>query len=52
MPVRGLPQPNRPTLTPRNPNWAHAGTVSLFEREGFVIVGRPSEKYVVMQREV
>jgi len=26
--------------------------VSLFEREGFVIVGRPSEKYVVMQREV
>src|SRR5262245_54079835 len=24
----------------------------LFEREGFVIVGRPSEKYVVMQREV
>jgi len=41
-----------PTLTPHNPNWAHAGTVSLFEREGFVIVGRPSEKYVVMQREV
>jgi hypothetical protein len=25
--------------------------VSLFEREGFIIVGRPSEKYVVMQRE-
>jgi hypothetical protein len=42
----------RPTLTPRNPNWAHAGTVSLFERAGFVIVGRPSEKYVVMRREV
>jgi hypothetical protein len=41
-----------PTLTPRNPNWAHAGTVSLFEREGFGIVGRPSKKYVVMQREV
>jgi hypothetical protein len=41
-----------PTLTPRNPNWTHAGTVSLFEREGFVMVGRPSEKYVVMQREV
>jgi len=41
-----------PTLTPRDPNWAHAGTVSLFEREGFVIVGRPSEKYVVMQCEV
>jgi GNAT superfamily N-acetyltransferase len=40
-----------PTLTPRNPNWAHAGTVSLFEREGFRIVGRPSKKYVVMQRE-
>jgi hypothetical protein len=28
------------------------GTVSLFEREGLDIVGRPSEKYVVMQREV
>jgi ribosomal protein S18 acetylase RimI-like enzyme len=41
-----------PTLTPRNPNWAHAGTMSLFEREGFVVVRRPSEKYVVMQREV
>jgi hypothetical protein len=41
-----------PTLTPRNPNWAHAGTVSLFEGEGFAIVGRPSEKYVVVQREV
>jgi hypothetical protein len=23
----------------------------LFEREGFIVVGRPSEKYVVMQRE-
>src|SRR5215510_443075 len=41
-----------PTLTPRDANWAHAGTVSLFEREGFGIVGWPSEKYVVMQREV
>ena len=41
-----------PTLTPRDPNWAHAGAVSLFEREGFIIVGRPSGKYVVMQREV
>jgi hypothetical protein len=41
-----------PTLTPRDPNWAHAGAVSLFEREGFVIVGRPSKKYVVMRREV
>jgi GNAT superfamily N-acetyltransferase len=40
-----------PTLTPLNPNWAHSGTVSLFEREGFAIVSRPSEKYVVMQRE-
>jgi ribosomal protein S18 acetylase RimI-like enzyme len=38
-----------PTLTPHNPNWAHAGTVSLFEREGFTIVDRPSKKYVVMQ---
>jgi GNAT superfamily N-acetyltransferase len=41
-----------PTLTPHNPNWTHAGTMSLFEREGFAIVARPSEKYVVMQREV
>lgn len=39
------------TLTPRDPNWAHAGTVSLFAREGFAIIDRPSEKYVVMQRE-
>ena len=31
---------------------SHGNVVSLFEREGFVIVGRPSEKYVVMQREV
>jgi hypothetical protein len=41
-----------PTLTPRNPSWAHAGTVALFERERFRIVARPSEKYVVMKREV
>jgi hypothetical protein len=41
-----------PTLIPNNPNWAHAGTVSLFEREGFALVSRPSKKYVVMQREV
>jgi hypothetical protein len=41
-----------PTLTPHNPSWAHAGTVSLFEREGFGIVARPSKKYVVMQRKV
>jgi hypothetical protein len=39
-------------MTQREPNCAHAGGVSLFEREGFVIVGRPSEKNVVMQREV
>ena len=41
-----------PTLTPKNPNWTHAGTVSLYERAGFVIVDRPSKKYVVMQRMV
>ena len=41
-----------PTLTPGNPNWEHAGTVSLFQRAGFVIVAQPSEKYVVMQQEV
>src|SRR5215471_17879121 len=38
-----------PTLTPHDSNWAHAGTVSLFEGEGFCVVGWPSEKYVVMQ---
>ena len=38
-----------PTLTPQDSNWAHAGTVSLFEREAFRVVERPSEKYVVMQ---
>jgi hypothetical protein len=41
-----------PTLIPHNPNWAHAGTVALFERAGFTVVARPSAKYVVMQREV
>jgi len=41
-----------PTLTPHDSNWTHAGTVSLFEGEGFRVVGRPSEKYVVMQRAV
>jgi GNAT superfamily N-acetyltransferase len=41
-----------PTLTPGDGNWAHAGTVPLFEREGFSVVGRPSERYVVMQRNV
>ena len=38
-----------PTLTPHDSNWTHAGTVSLFEGEGFRVVGRSSEKYVVMQ---
>jgi GNAT superfamily N-acetyltransferase len=41
-----------PTLTPQNPSWTHAGTVSLFERAGFAIAARPSTKYVVMQRRV
>ncbi len=41
-----------PTLTPRDPNWAHAGTVSLFEREGFRVVARPNDKHVVMQLSV
>lgn len=40
-----------PTLTPHDVNWAHTGTVALFEREGFSVVDRPSERYVVMQRE-
>jgi hypothetical protein len=33
-------------------DFASKSPVSMFEREGFVIAGRPSEKYVVMQREV
>ncbi|HKO17194.1 MAG TPA: GNAT family N-acetyltransferase [Gemmatimonadaceae bacterium] len=41
-----------PTLVPHNCNWTHAGTVSLFERAGFVVVDRTSTKYVVMRREV
>lgn len=41
-----------PTLTPRDATWAHAGTVPLFEREGFTVLARPSERYVVMQRAV
>jgi hypothetical protein len=36
------------TVVARGSAW-RAGTVSLFEREGFCMVGRPSEKYVVMQ---
>jgi len=31
-----------PTVTPHDGNWAHAGTVSLFEHEGFAIIGRPN----------
>ena len=41
-----------PTLTPQNGNWTHAGTVSLFERQGFKVVGRPNAPYVVVQRDV
>jgi GNAT superfamily N-acetyltransferase len=41
-----------PTVTPRHPNWAHAGTISMFEREGFTIVDRPDAPYVVVQRAV
>ena len=40
-----------PTLTPDDSDWSHAGTVSLFEREGFITVGQPTEKYIIMQRE-
>lgn len=39
-----------PTVKPQDGNWAHAGTISLFEREGFAIVDRPNAPYVVMQR--
>ena len=41
-----------PTLTPDDPDWAHAGTVALFEQEGFVIIARPSSRFVVMQRTI
>ena len=41
-----------PTVTPHDVNWAHAGTISLFERAGFTIVSRPNAPYVVMQRAV
>jgi GNAT superfamily N-acetyltransferase len=41
-----------PTLTPHDPDWAHTGTVALFEQEGFAIVARPSPRYVVMQRTI
>ena len=39
-----------PTLKPDDGNWGHTGTISLFEREGFALVGRPNAPYVVMQR--
>jgi GNAT superfamily N-acetyltransferase len=38
-----------PTVTPQDGNWEHAGTVPLFEREGFTVVARPSAPYVVVQ---
>lgn len=41
-----------PTVTPHDGNWAHAGTIPLFERAGFTIVSRPSAPYVVMQRKL
>jgi ribosomal protein S18 acetylase RimI-like enzyme len=39
-----------PTTTPQNGNWQHAGTVDLFEREGFSTYRTPSLPYVVMRR--
>jgi GNAT superfamily N-acetyltransferase len=41
-----------PTVTPRDGNWAHVGTIPLFEREGFTVASRPNAPYVVMQRDV
>jgi len=41
-----------PTVTPQDGNWAHAGTIPLFEREGFTVASRPNAPYVVMQRDV
>jgi GNAT superfamily N-acetyltransferase len=39
-----------PPVPPIRADWAHGGTISMFEREGFTIVGRPNAPYVVMQR--
>lgn len=41
-----------PTVTPRDRKRAHAGTVSLFEREGFAVVSRPDAPYIVVRREL
>lgn len=41
-----------PTVTPEDVDWTHAGTIALFDREGFTVVDRPDAPYVVMQREV
>ena len=39
-----------PTTTPENGNWQHAGTMDLFEREGFTTYRSPELPYVVMRR--
>ena len=38
-----------PPVPPIRADWKHGGTISLFEREGFIIVDRPNAPYVVMQ---
>lgn len=38
-----------PTVAPQDGDWAHAGTIPLFEREGFTVARRPNAPYVVMQ---
>ena len=41
-----------PTTRPQDGNWRHAGTVAMFEREGFTVHERPSAPYVVVRRTV
>jgi GNAT superfamily N-acetyltransferase len=41
-----------PTTTPENANWAHAGSVRLFEGAGFAFHRRSSSPFVVMRRTI
>jgi GNAT superfamily N-acetyltransferase len=41
-----------PPVAPLHPNWDHGGTVSMFEREGFIVAAKPKAPYVIMRRVV
>lgn len=41
-----------PTTTPGDGQWAHAGTVPMYERAGFTEHHRPDAPYVVMRRAI